>query len=282
MLLNLVKPIKLEDCILHCIGHGTVNDSMPSEERFHAKYYELTIITDGEGVIYTSDVPTAVKKNDIYLSFPFDVHRIEAAAGKNIEYDYVGFSVSSQKFGDEFNRIWSDNIATVNRVFSNSSVLEILDSIHKELEANEKAFSNELLSLLFSQLLVHVLRSFSEQNREKKDAMSGNVGLCGLVMNYVDTHLYTMKSLREMAQDLGYNYSYLSTIFHKTTRTTLNGYYKTKRMEAAQRLLSESKMTVSKVAELMNYSTVYAFSKAFKEHFGDSPSHYSGKNSHKD
>ena len=276
MMTNFVKPLRLEDCILYCLGHSSLSGSeMSPQERIHAKYYEIIIITDGEGKIYTGDISVDVKRNDIYLSFPFDVLRIEAEPGKVLEYDYIGFGVNSQKFGDEFNRIWSGSVSAENRVFSNENVSGIVKSVCAELEENPKAFSEELVSLLCSQMLVHIVRVFGEKTRLADYGDNSNLGLCGIVMNYVDTHLYTMKSLSEMAQDLGYNYSYLSTMFHKTTRTTLNSYYKTKRMDAARMLLAESKMTISKVAEIMNYSSVYAFSKAFKEHFGMSPSHYS-------
>lgn len=40
---------------------------------------------------------------------------------------------------------------------------------------------------------------------------------------------------------------------------------------AARLLLNEGKLNITKIAELLNYSSIYSFSKAFKEKYGVSP-----------
>lgn len=280
MNVNFDNPMNLEDCILYALGQGS-DAKVCSQLVSHTKYYKLIVITGGECIVYCADTPVKVKRGEVYLAFPFDVLDIKSNHS-DFEYKYIGFSINSQKFGNAFNRIWSDNIASVNRAFHNEEVPEIVDSIFTETDNKPSAFSKELVSLLCSQMLVHIVRCFDGMSDAATEENSGNAGLCGIVMNYIDAHLYDMKSLADMASKLGYNYSYLSTTFHKTTHTTLNSYYKTKRMDAARILLAESKMTISKIAELMNYSSVYAFSKAFKEHFGVSPGHYSGRYDNKD
>ena len=48
-------------------------------------------------------------------------------------------------------------------------------------------------------------------------------------------------------------------------------------MEAARLMLSEGKLKITDIAERLGYSTLYAFSKAFKGHFGVSPKNLKGK-----
>ena len=95
--------------------------------------------------------------------------------------------------------------------------------------------------------------------------------LCHKMMSYIDTHLSSLTSLNEMASDLGYNYSYLSALFKKTTTVSLSYYYRVKRLETARILITEKKMTMSRIAEVMNYSSIYVFSKSFRGHYGISP-----------
>ena len=83
-----------------------------------------------------------------------------------------------------------------------------------------------------------------------------------------------MKNLEELATVTDYSYGYLAALFRETTRGTLQNYFKDKKLDAARLLLIEGKMTVTEISELLNYSSVYAFSKAFKEQFGVSPKNY--------
>lgn len=84
------------------------------------------------------------------------------------------------------------------------------------------------------------------------------------MMSYIDTHLYSLTSLNEMASDLGYNYSYLSALFKKTTTVSLSYYYRVKRLETARILITEKKMTMSRIAEVMNYSSIYVIQRALR------------------
>jgi AraC-like DNA-binding protein len=90
-------------------------------------------------------------------------------------------------------------------------------------------------------------------------------------MNYVDSHIYTLKSLKELGVLTGYNYNYASNVFKAVTGETLLNYYRSKRLKTARLLLNEGKLSVSELSTLLNYSSVYAFSRAFKDKYGVSP-----------
>lgn len=270
--------MKLEECSLYCFGVGKASCKYETKERF----YELYLITAGEGQMVSSDNTVPVKKGDIYISFPFEKQKLVSNDGCEIEYDYLNFSVHSKRFASEFNRFSVDYSSTVSHVLNSEELSKTIRSICKELELSTEGYSYELVSLFCSQMLVYIMRIFGERSADDYNHCRNDFGLCGMVMNYIDQNVGTMKSLKNMASDIGYNYSYLSYVFRKTTGTTLNSYYKSRRMDAARTLLDEGGLSVSKVAELMNYSTVYAFSKAFKEYFGISPSKYLGKGSSKE
>ena len=72
----------------------------------------------------------------------------------------------------------------------------------------------------------------------------------------------------------GYSYGYLSALYKKTTSNTLSDYYRNKKLELAKHLVIEKKLKIGEIAEILNYSSVYAFSKAFKNKFGVSPEKY--------
>ena len=93
-------------------------------------------------------------------------------------------------------------------------------------------------------------------------------------MNYIDTHIFSISSLEDVAETMNYNYSYLSALFRKTTGSTLLSYYHQKRLDVARQLIAEGTMKMTEIAETLNYSSLYSFSRAFKENFGISPKQY--------
>ena len=80
-----------------------------------------------------------------------------------------------------------------------------------------------------------------------------------------------MTELYELSEKFGYNYSYLSHVFTSTTGKTPGEYFREKKLEAAKILILENRKKISEIAEMLNYSSAFAFSKAFKNHFGVSP-----------
>jgi AraC-like DNA-binding protein len=74
-----------------------------------------------------------------------------------------------------------------------------------------------------------------------------------------------------VAEALHYNYSYISDLFKKTTGETLSSYFRRRRLDAARLLLNEGKLSVTQISELLNFSSIYTFSRSYKDYFGVSP-----------
>ena len=278
------EPLYLDDCIVHYLGRWQP-DRVPAAipEHMHGRFYELTVITDGSGTVFTGNVPTNVRKGDVYLSFPFELHRIHAQE-RLMEYEFMSFEFKSSKFGEEFSQIWSSHFSPENRVIRSERILTLMEELLGEYDTLDAVdpvakhpFSHEYLSAVCREILVCVLRGFLSASAPKAETDRNASKICRDLVNYIDTHLYSMKSLREAADALGYNYSYLSNLYRKTTNATIGYYYLSKRMDAAKMLLAQNKMSVSQTAEILGYSGIYAFSRAFRRHFGVPPGVYAAK-----
>jgi len=119
--------------------------------------------------------------------------------------------------------------------------------------------------------LIYLFRDFPLSDSEETLVTGGADEFCYNLMNYIDTHVFTLKNLEELADMTNYNYSYLSSLFRKTTGRTLLDYYGSCRLRVARSLIRENKMKIGEIAELLNYSSVYSFSKAYKNKYGISP-----------
>ena len=140
---------------------------------------------------------------------------------------------------------------------------------------NSERYSENLLACIFEQILIYILRGFNKKRSPfRLGNVSGKDALCYQIMNYVDTHIYSLIKLDSLSDIFGYNYSYLSSLFRKITTSTLLDYYKKRRLETARLLLTEQKLKITEISELLNYSSIYSFSKAFKDRYGVSPKNY--------
>ena len=81
-------------------------------------------------------------------------------------------------------------------------------------------------------------------------------------------------SLAGLALHFGVTGSYLSTIFKKQMGTTFSAYLEQVRIQQAERLLAERKLTIDEIAARVGYTNSDSFRRAYKRARGISPSQY--------
>lgn len=77
-----------------------------------------------------------------------------------------------------------------------------------------------------------------------------------------------------IVEKLGYSYTYLSKLFSKVEKTTLEKYIIQKKIERIRELIGQNEYTLSEIAHMMGYSSVQYLSNQFREITGESPSEY--------
>ena len=250
---------------LHCSEHTVV------EVHGHLNWFELTIVTEGKGTVFTNGTAVPVSAGDIYLSFPGDFHGITPDPCDPLKYDFFAFNTTNAALAEELEALTNRVPAADRRVFRDERVRYLVGQAIAEVDGGE-LFENEILQAQFAQIIRYVLRDFHVVSPAKHAFGVGKQEeLCYQMMHYIDTHIYTMQSLGELAEAMRYHYSYLSDLFRRVTSETLLHYYRTRRLEAARLLLGEGKLSVGEVAELLHYASIYTFSRSFKEAFGTSP-----------
>jgi AraC-like DNA-binding protein len=272
------EPLTFEDICLVQIGRRFCKEGGGVEEHLHKSWYELTVVTDGEAEIITNGRKTRVKKGDIHLSFPYDVHEIISSDKWPLRYDFFSFYITSGKYESELSRI-AINCSAESRVFRDSRIPSLVSDAISEI-GSDKPFSDEILSCVLNQIVVYTIRCvlFGENSKVSR-VVKGDEVLSYQIMNYIDTNIFTIKSLEDISEALKYNYAYLSSLFKKTTGNTVMSYYLKKRLETARVILLEGDVKISEVSEMLGYSSPYSFSRAFREAFGISPKQYAKRRS---
>lgn len=262
------------DLTLWQVGRRFLEPNAVIGEHLHGGLFELTIATGGCATVYTNGTPKRIKHGDIFLSFPGEVHDIRVSDDEKFEYDFFSFS-ALPPLSDELFALMAENQSPDSRIFRDERIAYLTALVIAEFSGND-AHRQDIIYSLMKEIAVFTIRDFAKAERRTTTVTAPDI-LCQNVMSYIDTHIYSITSLIEVAEHFKYNYSYLSNLFKRTTGNTLSDYYRIRRLEVARGLIEEGKKNVGEISELLGYSTPFAFSAAFKKHFGASPNFYKSK-----
>lgn len=261
--------IQLGRC--YCIPSGHIL------KHAHGNWYELTLVSDGEGMIITNGISRTVGKGDIYISCPGDFHEIKSSEKKPLHFDFFSFNTRNPEILKKLKNITGNMYDYNQRVIHDDLIYSYISNAIKEYPSGQ-TYNKEIMSLLFEQILFILIRNFDNiPKQDIKNKPLSSEELCFHIMHYIDTHIYVLKNLYDLSDKFSYNYSYLSNLYKKTTGNTILEYYHNRRLDTAKLLIKEGNFTISAISEKLNYSTLYAFSKAFKKKYGVAPKHYANK-----
>lgn len=243
--------------------------------------YEISYIVSGKGTFSSNGRTFSVQEGDIVLNVPGELHDGQADREEPFRYFYVGFTFDEHSAGDAHSflhiRKMFDQLS--NPVVVNKVGIDVpFVSLFNEL-IHLNTYSPLMIETCLTQIIVLAYRNFSdhwaagysplpetEESRPKHIVYE--------VINYIDVHLLNITELSAIAAELHYSYSYLSNLFSKETGLTMKEYYNRKRFEKANEWLQEGGISVTQIAEKLNYQSIHTFSKAFRNYFGISPTEY--------
>lgn len=269
---NLYAPERYGEHLLYQVGRLHCNSDTEIPMHTQLDYFELTIATEGRGTVITNNEPAEVSAGDIYVSFVGDFHRIISDKEHPLKFDFITIKSQNEMISSGMEKIMAQNHAADRRIVRDEVILQLVSRVISEVK-KQKKLSEKMIEAIITEIFVLLIRDFDavDQNDDVANKTDAEM-LCFRLMNYIDNHIYSIKSLRELAATTNYSYNYLSNLFKEITGETLQGYYHNRRLETASLLLASDDFTVSEIAVMIGYSSVYPFSLAFKKKFGISPS----------
>lgn len=145
-----------------------------------------------------------------------------------------------------------------------------MEQIIDELMQQQSDMATRCRSLLVS-MCVNVFR----QLHRPTDAAHGLSGVQrGQLLEYVRQHATDWPSPGDLAKECGLSAGYFSRVFRASFGMSPRRWLVEQRIRLAARLIVESNMNVTQVADHLGYRDVYLFSRQFKQVTGQSPSRY--------
>ena len=253
------------------VGRYYCNKGRIIKPHLHSNFFELTIVTDGEGVIKTNNVSVNVKSGDIYLSLPLDKHEIISSNSSPLKYDHIAFFIENPIFYDDIEYVINNFHGAKERFINDNRISRLTTLILAEYTNKTEHFS-EVIPNLLNTIIVYIIRNFKNKERDSElDNITSREILCTQIMNYIDINIFDITSLTVISNVFKYNYSYLSSMFKEVTKISLREYFLNRKLEVAKTLIDENKLKIYEIAEKLNYSTPNAFTKAFKNKYGYPP-----------
>ncbi len=93
-------------------------------------------------------------------------------------------------------------------------------------------------------------------------------------VRFIDENLHQPFGLKQVADTIHLNPSYLSVLFKDQLAMTFSEYVTRRRLQRAKELLLHTRLPVAEIAERVGYQTAKYFNRMFKEYEGHSPGQY--------
>ena len=94
------------------------------------------------------------------------------------------------------------------------------------------------------------------------------------IKKYIDQNFGNIVNVEEIVNHVHFSSSYSNHVFKRITGNSIFDYLVSVRIEKAKNLLTNSKLKIYEISELVGYSTKSYFGSIFKKYTGMTPKHY--------
>ncbi len=163
------------------------------------------------------------------------------------------------------------NAVISGRIDLQKAFTSLLSSLNTEKSTE---YEHAIAANTLNYIIGNVLNGFIKNENSGKTNISMKESLIYYIASYLKNNVYQIDALSRLSEDTGYSYSYISHLFSKKMGQSLKDYFSMLRMNTATELLKEK--SVTKVSEMMGYSSVQAFTRAYKTACKTSPGQING------
>ena len=253
-------------------------------------FWELVYIESGDALITSDDKKISVSAGDLFFHKPGEVHAIESINSSYIRAYFISFSSASEitKLFDRLKiTIRHEQKTMLKKLYDEALTLydnkpeyeKQADFYSDKLKANTPTGAQQLFRMHFEELLISVIRLvenkenvFFYESKKELDAF-----IFQKLTEKIKSSLYSNLTIKDLCDELNCGRTYLSILFKKNTGYTIMNYYNTLKIKEAKKLIQKGNYSISRISEMLNFSTQYYFSRVFKRIEGITPSEFKAK-----
>ena len=218
--------------------------------------FELITVTSGKMQVCIDNKPYSLKKGESVLIFPNQVHTIITTDSTHM---VCIFSVELVK---AFTSKILSHRPTENLVRLDDYLINALDNLLDSSSIFEKKGILYSICAEFDKIAAYTKKPSYEDN------------LIQNIFAFVEKNYTNKCELGDLAEKTGYNYSYLSRCFKRTTGISFNTYVNMCRINKACYLLDNSNYTILQCALDSGYKSIRSFNRNFINVLNMTPGEY--------
>lgn len=240
------------------------NDDVVGAPHWH-DCFEIEFIIDGTCTEVLNGVGRDVKRGDITLITPTDLHEV-----RNIDSLVIyNMMFAAETIDDEIlNTILLKSANTFSWSLSDRDfayALNILEYADTEFHQKNKNYERFMIDTI-NQLLTIILRMSDTEISERKELSMRSAAL------YIRMNFKRNPTLEDVAQAVNLNPAYFSVKFHEIMGVSYKEYLNDIKLNFASKALKNNReMSVSEICYESGFGSLSHFHREFKEKFGCTP-----------
>ncbi len=227
------------------------------------KKYEILYFLQGDADCVVGNLRHRLSPGDLVLIPRLHGHYISILSDKPYERVVLNFDATSA------------DAQKLAHLFSTPKIVKTstpIRGIFSRFQEYFSLFSGNERNLLYKNLLTELifLLSADTENTEL-EVFHGYGKAMEKIINYIDLHLFELKSIDEICSELYLSRAYLHKLFSATLGTSPMKYIKTKRLLAAREMIRVGEKPTN-VYLKVKYNDYTTFFRAYRDFFGYPPS----------
>lgn len=223
-------------------------------------YYNFEYVLDGTGYIETPERTYTVNAGDFYFLNKLQYHIYYPDAQNPFRKEFI---VVRGALADKLAELFRIRESVI---VKNFNVHSLFEQIFENLQTSVK-IPNDLLELQIFQLFQAISLLDEKQTAAERDVARE-------ISNYLVSHLQENLTVAKIANDLCMSESSVNHIFVKKYGCSVMQFYIRKKISYAKILLRKTNYSIKNISDYLAFNDEKYFSKCFKMHTKETPTHY--------
>jgi len=267
---------------LHIIAAENSNVGLPIPYPFRSDHFAFHIITEGQLLVKLNLINYQLKKQSVLMLHPNTVRQyLEVSPDCRVVSisftpKYLSGTDINKKNIDAFDFLLSLVNPLISVSISEADILVSLLNILKYKIENDTSlpFHDDVIINLFTAFIYEISAYYKSREESMEIKGTRKEELTFRFLKLLPQHFIDQRSVQFYASTLNITPKYLSQAVKDTTGKTAGEQIDDMISIEAKILLTNPSLTIAQIADNLNFSDQFSFSKFFKKQFGMSPSKY--------
>jgi len=231
---------------------------------------EITVVSNGQGNIINNEKTSPINQNQIHIVFKSQMHKISSLSVTPLTFYCLAFHIpKSSKLFPLYNEVKNYCLKNDEYVTSGRSrLVNLFENLFERFSPDNYSnalYFNQALEVSIEYILTMALIDFLPGSNKHSNV------LLEQIKTFLMLNSSNPQALKLLPQKFNYSYTYLSHFFKEKCNQSLSFYFRSLRMNYAKNSIMQG-TTITNISIELGYSSVHAFSRAYKSFWGTSAS----------